>query len=44
MITLARKLARVWKNDREGLAHAFKTVVVFDNSLSRETAKERHRG
>jgi len=44
MIPLAGKFARVWKKDRGGLAHAFQNVVVFDNSLSRETAKERHRG
>ena len=44
MIPLAGKFARVWKKDRGGLAQAFQTVVVFDNSLSREIAKVRHRG
>ena len=44
MIPLAGKFAHILKNYREGLAHAFEKVVVFDNSLSRVTAKERHRG
>ncbi len=44
MIPLTGKVARVWRNDRDGLAHAFKTVVEFDFSLTRATAKERHRG
>jgi hypothetical protein len=44
MIPLAGKFARVWENDRRGLAQALETVVVFDNSLGRETAKVRHRG
>jgi hypothetical protein len=44
MIPLTGKVARVWKNDREGLAHAFENVVVFDDSLSRATSKERRRG
>ncbi len=44
MIPLAGKLARFWKSVRGGLAHAFQNMVVFDISLSRETAKERHRG
>jgi hypothetical protein len=44
MISLAGEFARVLKKDRGGLAHPFQNEVVFDNSLSRETAKERHRG
>jgi len=44
MIRLAGKFARIWKNYLGDLAHAFENVVEFDNSLSREIAKENHRG
>ncbi len=44
MIPLGGKLARLWKNDRRDLEHAFQDVIVFDKSLSREAAKERYRG
>ncbi len=44
MIPLAGKLACFWKPDRGDLAPAFQGVIVFDKSLSRETAKELYRG
>jgi len=44
MIPLAGKLARLRKDDPGDLAHSFGERIEFDQPLSREAAKERHRG